>query len=318
MGGNQLEWLKTIGNFTNKVPSHDTINRVFSAINSDEFSSCFSKWVLKTKQVTKREVIAIDGKRICNSYWGTDTKTAIHMVSAFATENRLCLGQVSTQTKSNEITAIPSLLSLLELKDCIVTIDAMGCQTKIASEILKSGADYILAVKGNQSLLEEGILDTFRFEDAIDVNEHLDFGHGRIETRKCSVYNNLEYIERRNDWEQLKTIIKIDSTRTQKTTGVTTIETRYYISNIEAKADKFNEWIRRHWAIENNLHWNLDVIFGEDYSRKRQGNAAQNFNTVLKIALTMLTKDKSWKVSNKRKRNRAALNIRYREKLMNF
>ena len=150
------------------------------------------------------------------------------------------------------------------------------------------------------------------------ADEEHPFGHGRIETRKCSVYNNLEYIERRNDWEQLKTIIKIDSTRTQKTTGVTTIETRYYISNIEAKADKFNEWIRRHWAIENNLHWNLDVIFGEDYSRKRQGNAAQNFNTVLKIALTMLTKDKSWKVSNKRKRNRAALNIRYREKLMNF
>lgn len=317
-GWEQLEWLRTIGKFNNKIPSHDTLNRVFSAIDPDEFGSCFSQWISKARQATKHEVVAIDGKRICNSHWGTDTKTAIHMVSAFATENGLCLGQVSTHTKSNEITAIPTLLSLLELKDCIVTIDAMGCQTKIASKILNSGADYILAVKGNQPALEEGILDTLRFEKAIDVNEHLDFGHGRIETRKCSVYDNLKHIEHCGHWEQLKTIIKIDATRTIKATGKTTNETRYYISNIEAKAEMFNYWIRNHWRIENNLHWNLDVIFGEDYSRKRQGNAAQNFNTVLKIALSMLTKDLSWNASNKRKRNKAALNIKYREKLMNI
>jgi predicted transposase YbfD/YdcC len=313
-GFEQQHWLRKYGSFCNGLPSHDTINRVFSAIDPVEFSDCFSQWANSLWVQCDHEVVAIDGKRICNSHH--QSNPAIHMVSAFATQNGLCLGQVATQEKSNEITAIPQLLSLLDIKGCIVTIDAMGCQKNIASKIVKQGADYILAVKGNQPLLEEGILDTIRFNKPVSFDVDVDCGHGRIETRECSVYNNLEMIEDANQWEGLNTILQVNSQRTIKATGETTFQTRYYISSREANAKQFNTWTRSHWAIENNLHWTLDVVFGEDLSRKRKGNVAQNFNTIRKIVMALLVNEQKWKASKKRKRLKALQNHQYRETLL--
>ncbi len=267
---------------------------------------------------TMNEVVAIDGKRICNSHHGTNFKTAIHMVSAYATESGLCLGQVSTHEKSNEIKAIPQLISLLELENTIVTVDAIGCQIDIAESIINKKANYILAVKGNQGLLEEEIIDIVRFNQAVSSAEQLDFGHGRIEIRKCFVYNNVNQLSKQTDWKGIKSIIKIETTRTIKSTNTTSNETRLYISSIESSADNFNKWIRQHWGIENNLHWNLDVTFKEDYSRKRRANAAKNFNVILKVALTMLTQEKKTNISLKRKRTKAAHDIAFRESVLNF
>jgi predicted transposase YbfD/YdcC len=317
-GHAQLSWLKKFGSFENGVPSHDTINRVFSAIDPIEFSLVFSEWISKLSLSSKNETVAIDGKRICNSYQGTNTKSAIHMVSAYASQRGLCLGQISTHEKSNEIKAIPKLISLLDLKETIITIDAMGCQVKIAEAIIKKDANYILAVKGNQGILKEEIIDITRFNKAISEAEDLDCGHGRIETRKCFVYNNINELSNKADWKDLKSIIKIETIRTIKNTNTTTKETRHYISSINSSAENFNLWIRQHWAIENNLHWNLDVTFKEDHSRKRQKNAAKNFNVILKMALTMLTQDKTTNLSLKRKRTKAANDILFRERLTNF
>lgn len=313
-GIEQQHWLRRYGSFCSGIPSHDTINRVFSAIDPREFSDHFSQWINNLKERYDKEVIAIDGKRICNSHHLNNK--AIHMVSAFATQNGLCLGQFATREKSNEITAIPQLLAMLDIKGNIVTVDAMGCQKNIVSKIVKQGADYILAVKGNQPLLEEGILDTIRFKKPASSNEDIDYGHGRIESRVCTVFSNLEMIECADHWENLKTILRIDSKRIIKSTGENSRQTRYYISSLNASAKQFNNWTRRHWAIENNLHWSLDVVFGEDLSRKRKGNAAQNFNTIRKIVMALLVNEKQWKASKKRKRLKALQNHTYRENLL--
>jgi predicted transposase YbfD/YdcC len=313
-GLEQKQWLGKYGSFRFGIPSHDTINRVFSAIDPGEFSACFSEWVGSLRERCEGEVIAIDGKRICNSHY--QGNPAIHMVSAFASKSGLCLGQVATQQKSNEITAIPQLLSLLDLKGCILTIDAMGCQKNIASEIINQKADYILAVKGNQQGLEEGIRDTIRFKDPVSLDVDTDCGHGRIETRKCMVYNDLEMIPCTGLWKQLKTVFKIESERIIKSTGETSRQTRYYISSVQASAKQFNKYTRSHWAIENNLHWILDVVFGEDQSRKRKGHAAKNFNVIRKTVMALLVNEQSCKVSKKRKRFKALMNQDYREILL--
>jgi len=317
-GREQVSWLRKYGNFQQGIPSHDTINRVFSAISPAEFSACLSGRVAGIRQSCGREVVAIDGKRIRNSHDSYHQRPAIHMVTAFAVENGLCLGQSATNDKSNEITAIPELLSLLDIKGDIVTIDAMGCQKKIAEKIVSREADYILAVKGNQQALEEGVKDTCRFVKPIDEHVDTDMGHGRIETRRCSVYTDLSCIEKASQWKNLSSIVTVESERMTKRTGEVTQEMRYYISSSKATAKDFNQWIRKHWGIENNLHWTLDVTFREDYSRKRNGYAAQNFNTALKFCLAFFAQDKSWVASLKRKRLKAALCETYREKLLNF
>lgn len=317
-GLNQEHWLKKYGSFTFGIPSHDTINRVFSAIDPKEFGQCFSEWVKTLCQLSDKEVVAIDGKRICNSFDKAKGQAAIHMVSALATKSGLCLGQTATMEKSNEITAIPELLSFLEITGSIVTIDAMGCQKAIATKIVTKDADYLLAVKGNHHSLEEGISDTVRFEKASDTHTETDYGHGRIETRQCSIFHSLKHIANAHEWDGLKTIVRIDSQRVIKATGEETNQTRYYISSANGSAKQFNKWVRNHWGIENKLHWILDVTFREDYSRKRKGYAAQNFNTIAKIALSILVNDTSFNASKKRKRLRAAINPEYREALLNF
>lgn len=238
------------------------------------------------------------------------------MVSAFSQTRGITLGQKAVAEKSNEITAIPELLTLLDLENSIVTIDAMGCQKEIAKQISTNKADYILAVKGNQASLQEAIVDTTRFEKPCDFNTQTDIGHGRIETRYCSIYKNLTLIENSSEWAGLKTIIRIESQRVFKATGVETKQVRHYISSAEVSAEMFNNWIRSHWAIENNLHWMLDVNFREDYSTKQKANAAQNFNTISKIALYLLGDKTTGSI--KQNRTRAALNLKYREALLNF
>ncbi|MFW6202676.1 MAG: ISAs1 family transposase [Marinilabilia sp.] len=317
-GRSQQDWLSQYGSFSNGIPSHDTINRVISSIDPDQFSRCFSSWINEITSLSKGEVVAIDGKRLRGSYNNATGAPAIHMVSAFASENGLCLGQVSTHEKSNEITAIPELLDNLTLHGCTVTIDAMGCQTAIAEKIREKGADYILAVKGNQGALEEGIKDTVRFNNPIDTSTNVDAGHGRIETRICNVYHLSDHMENIERWKDLKYIIEIQAERVIKSTGQITKEKRYYITNKGAKAKNFNKDIRSHWSIENNLHWVLDVTFGEDASRKRQKFAAQNFNTINKIALTLLANENTLKASKKCKRLAAAVNPEIRAKILNL
>jgi predicted transposase YbfD/YdcC len=315
-GKSQIKWLKKHGSYKNGIPSHDTVNRVISSIEPKQFSSCFTSWINEISVLSDKEVVAIDGKSIRNSYDKASGKSAVHMVSAFASKNGLCLGQVSTKEKSNEITAIPELLENIAIKGSIVSIDAMGCQTKIADKIIEKKADYILAVKGNQGNLEQGIKDTVRFNKPFESHTETDFGHGRIEKRTCNLYELSEHIEEPERWQKLNMLIEIQSERIIKSTGDVNHQTRYYISSLKNNAATVNHAVRSHWSVENNLHWVLDVTFGEDASRKRQKFAAENFNTISKIALTLLANEKSVKASKKHKRLVAALNIEFREKVL--
>ena len=219
--------------------------------------------------------------------------------------------------KSNEITAIPILLKLLDIKDNIVTLDAMGCQTKIVEQIIESQANYIIAVKGNQPTLEKNIQDTINLTHPISIDVQEGFGHGRIEKRTCSVYKNLTHIEAKDKWSNLSSVIKITTEVIQKSSDIKTIEERFYISDIDVAAT-INKGIRSHWSVENNLHWSLDVTFQEDASKKRIGNQVENFNMITKIVLSILTKENTTKISLKNKRMKAAFDVSYRNKLMNL
>ena len=302
------EWLKTILELPNGIPSHDTFNRFFSALDADEFENCFLKWIKSVNKATKGEVISIDGKTIRGSK-GLGFKSATHIVSAWADKNEIVLGQIKVDEKSNEITAIPKLLDSLLIKDCIITIDAMGCQKNIAKKIIKKQADYILAVKENQKELFEDIQDSFKMLSSNRTNEDLDYGHGRIETRKCLVLTDLSLVENSDKWIGLTSIVKIERERYFKATGKTEKENSYYISTL-TDATTINHGVRKHWGIENKVHWVLDVAFNEDHSRKRSGNAAQNFSALNRIALNLLKRDDA-KVGIKGKRKIVGWNNEY-------
>ena len=302
------EWLKDVLQLPNGIPSHDTFNRLFSALDSDEFEKCFLNWVKSVNKITKGEVVSIDGKTIRGSK-KLGFKTATHIVSAWADKNELVLGQIKVEEKSNEITAIPKLLENLLIKDCIVTIDSMGCQKKIARKIVSKQAHYILAVKENQKELYEDIQDSFRVLKPSDTSEDIDYGHGRIETRKCFVLNDLSLVETATKWKGLTSIIKIERERYFKATGKKETESGYYISTLN-DAVVINKGVRKHWGIENKVHWVLDVAFNEDHSRKRAGNAAQNFSTLNRIALNLLKKDDA-KIGIKGKRKIIGWNNNY-------
>lgn len=291
-GKTKHQFLKTFLKLPNGIPSHDTINRVFSAIRPKLFETMFAQWAgsLKNEAIT-REVISIDGKCIKGSKDSFHHQSPIHMVSAWASENKLVLGQLKVDGKSNEITAIPLLLDLLDIEGSIITIDAIGTQVKIAQKIVQSGADYILAVKGNQEELLEQVEARFNNQQAASSNQTVEKGHGRIETRKCDTITNLEFLDCRERWEELNTIIRITSERDLGKKQET--ETRYYISSATGDAASFNRYIRQHWGVENNVHWMLDMTFNEDRQRKRTKNSAQNFSFVRKIALNLLKQDKS-------------------------
>ena len=298
-----------------KTPSHDIFGDLFSSLCTKSFCDHFVRWVSLVSNITSGELIAIDGKRMRGSYDRFDQKAAIHVVSAWAQQNSLVLAQVKVDDKSNEITAIPKILEMLEMKGVIISIDAMGCQKDIAQDIIEREADYILALKGNQSALHQQVKGAF---DSIKVSsqaEHITKDHGRIEIRKCTVVNNLELIDECRNWRSLQSVIKIESTRHQVLSDKTTKETRYYISSLKTTADRFNGLVRGHWAIENSLHWVLDMTFSEDSSRIRKGNADENFSTIRRIAINILKLNKK-KASLNVKRKSAGLNDRFREDLL--
>jgi predicted transposase YbfD/YdcC len=298
-----------------KTPSHDIFGDLFSSLCTESFCDHFVSWVSMVSNITSGELIAIDGKRIRGSYDKFDQKAAIHVVSAWAQQNSLVLGQVKVDDKSNEITAIPKILEMLEMKGAIISIDAMGCQKVIAEDIIERQADYILALKGNQSALHQQVKGAFDSIKAYSETEHITKDHGRIETRKCTVVNDLGLIDECSSWVALHSVVKIESTRHQVLSGKTTNEIRYYISSLDANAGRFNELIRGHWVIENSLHWTLDMTFSEDRSRIRKGNADENFSTIRRIAINILKLNKS-KGSMKAKRTTAALSDQFREMLL--
>lgn len=309
------EWLSTFLNLPNGIPSHDTMNRVISTLCPIHFEECFSNWV-SSLIVATGEIISIDGKTICGAK--VNGKSPIHMVSAWASVNNIALGQVKVTEKSNEITAIPTLIESLAIEGAVITIDAMGCQKKIAKCIVDRKAHYVLALKDNQPDLLEEVIDEYRFSSVDIAHTDLDFGHGRIETRVCSVIKNFDLVHSHKEWPAMTSIIRIESTREFK--GKDKIETscRYYISSLDQTAEKFQKIIRSHWAIENKLHWTMDVVFGEDLNRKRAANAAQNFSLINKIALNLAKNETSNKLGVKSKRKIAGWDENYLLKILGF
>jgi predicted transposase YbfD/YdcC len=300
-GLSKIQWLQTFLKLSNGIPSHDTINRVFSALNPKEVQECFIDWVQSIAGISNGKVISIDGKRICNAGEG-GKKSLIHMVSAWSNANNMVMGQVKTEEKSNEITAIPALLDLLVINGSIITIDAMGCQTAIAEKIVGNEADYVLAVKDNQAHLLDDLKEAFEQTPKAISDTTLEIAHGRIEKRTCKVIIDMDWISSPENWEKLRSIVCIETQRINKLTGETQSEQRFYISSLLTTAKHFNEIIRGHWGIENKLHWCLDVVFKEDYSTKQAGNAAENFNIITKIAINLLKNENSKKRSIKNKR----------------
>ncbi|MEJ7780193.1 MAG: ISAs1 family transposase [Daejeonella sp.] len=313
----QEPWLKTFLTLENGIPSHDTFNRFFAKLDPRSFESCFADWVSSLEGITKEQLISIDGKTIRGAK-ENGKKSPVHIVSAWSSENEITLGQLRVYEKSNEITAIPALLGSIFLENCLVSIDAMGCQHTIVDAILDKDCEYLLAVKENQKELHQNLLDSFRFFKPDDIFTDIDTGHGRVETRKCTVIKDLGHISRETEWRKLTSLIRIESERFIKVSGKTETQTRYYISSSNETAGYFQKNIRSHWGIENKLHWMLDVVFNEDKSRKRAGNAAQNFSLVTKIALRLLKNDQSSKRSVKTRRKRAGWNRDYLIKILNF
>jgi predicted transposase YbfD/YdcC len=308
-------WLKSFLQLPHGIPSHDTFNRVFQALDPAELEKSFLDWVRSLTGLTAGEVVAIDGKSLRGTA-KAEGKPIVHMVSAWASANNLVLGQRKTDAKSNEITAIPALLKALELSATVVTIDAIGCQKAIAQQIVTQGADYILAVKENQPSLLADIKDSFQMLAATSVDEQIDCGHGRVESRRCSAVADLSLLDHAAPWAGLRSLVRIQAERYHKATGKTERETRYYISSLKPDATKLNAAIRQHWGIENKLHWVLDVAFGEDLSRKRAGHAAQNFSLLNRIALNLLKQDKTSKLGVHGKRLAAAWDHDYLLRLL--
>lgn len=317
----RIKWFKKFLELKNGIPSHDTFGRVFSIIDPIKFRECFIKWINAVNKTTEGEIIAIDGKTLRRSFDKASGKSAIHMVSAWASNAGLVLGQIKVNEKSNEITAIPQLLELLALKGCIVTIDAMGCQKEIAEKIIESKSDYVLSLKGNQGTLL-GDINLF-FEDSAKNNfknieydyfKSFDKDHGRLETREYYITNNIDWLNQKNDWIGLKTIGMVKSIR--EINNIKTEEIRYFISSIEQNAEKFSKAVRSHWGIENSLHWVLDISFNEDQNRTRKDNAPENFAVLRHIALDMLKQETSCKNGIKVKRMKACADQNYLEKIV--
>jgi predicted transposase YbfD/YdcC len=305
---NRLAWFNRFLALPEGVPSHDTFERVFAQLDPRVFMQCCVQWLRAVAELLDAGQIAIDGKTLCGS--ASSKLRPLHLVSAWATQAKLTLGEVAVDGKSNEITAIPKLLELLDLKGALVTIDAIGCQKAIAEKIVAGGGDYLLAVKGNQEHLLEDIQTTMNQALDGDLPAHQvttitmsSKGHGRREQRTCTAVTNLESVRDRAGWIGLKTLILCCRERTVN--GQETMEAHYFISSRRMATRKFAEALRGHWGIENGLHWQLDVSFDEDASRIQQRNAAENFAFMRKLALCLL-KQHSAKLSMARKRKAAA------------
>lgn len=287
------DWFSTFLELPGGIPSHDTFGRVFSRLDPKAFEACFRSWIAALAATATEGVVAIDGKSLRGSFDTASGKSPLHMVSAFSASSGLCLGQVATDAKSNEITAIPALLQTLGLKGCIVTIDAMGCQKEIARQIVVDAkADYILALKGNQGTLHQDVRDYFEAPSAPwkeaphSLFEETDKGHGRVEIRKVTVTDDLGWLAQRKEWRGLTSLAMVESTRIIGEKETT--ERRYYISSLPANAARIGRAVREHWAIENRLHWCLDVTFNDDASRIRKDHGPQNMTVLRRLSVNLL------------------------------
>lgn len=335
-GKEKLHWLRNFYEYENGIPSHDTINRVVSLLDPRTFEEHFIGWATQGLQLPDGAVVNVDGKKLRGSATKKEQQTphaqggksAVHLVQAWCNELQICLGQYKTEEKSNEIKAIPALLEWLDLRGCIVTIDAMGCQKSIAEQLISKQADYVFGLKNNQAKLKDAVSGLFEHAGTLNnqelnpesVPEHVaeqsERGHGRIEKRTCRVLP--AYLlgdELQAEWPGLQSIVEITACRLVTATDQFSLDKRYYISSLAAGAEEFNQVVRSHWAIENNLHWSLDVQFKEDESRKRANHAAANFGIILRFALSLLKKHPE-KISIKRKRNKSMMSDRYREDVM--
>jgi predicted transposase YbfD/YdcC len=317
-------WFRTFLELPNGIPSHDTFWRVFSALDSEQFQHCFLVWMSTISKTSSGEIIALDGKQLRRSHDKSDGKAAIHMVSAWATSNRLVLGQVKVDEKSNEITAIPELLRRLDINGCLITIDAMGCQVDIAELIIEGGGDYLFSLKGNQSNLHEDVV--LLFDDLEESNfsayeydheKSVDKGHGRIEVRQCWTISDpqlIRFLRGADRFRDLRTVLKV---RAERYIGDKhSVEDRYFIGSSTSRATDALLATRAHWQVENSLHWVLDIAFREDESRIRKGNGAQNFAVLRHIALNALKQEPTAKVGIKNKRLKAGWDERYLLKVL--
>lgn len=321
-GCTKYEWLKTFLELPNGIPSHDTFARVFAQLNSQRFQECFLNWIKSIQIITDGEVVAIDGKTLCGSHDKSSEQSAIRMVSAWATTNKLVLGQVKVDEKSNEITAIPELIKVLELSGCIVTIDAIGCQKEIVKLISQQNADYVITLKKNQGNLYDEVEQLFKaeigkgFQDfqhsTYKTEEH---GHGRHEIRNYAMLTGIQSrLDPDSVWSNFNSIGMVESVR--QVGGKTTVETRYFITSLEDNAQQFANSVRSHWGIENSLHWVLDVALKEDDCRIRKDNAPQNFAVMRQIAVNLLGKEKRVKRGIKNKQFLAAMDNNYLERVI--
>lgn len=324
-GNAKKEWLGSFLDLSSGIPSHDTFGRVFSLIDPKQFQESFALWMRSCVGLSDGKVVAIDGKTNRRTFGGL-TK-ALHVVSAFATANGVSLGQVATSQKSNEITAIPELLKILDISGCLITTDAMGCQNDIAADIVTRGGDYLLAVKGNQGLLYRDIKACFARlpDDPMLTDLRLSHttensGHGRTEKRVCDVLSGayvIEQLRHKNNWVELNTIVRVAATRTSKKTGEVSQASRYYICSLKnPKAERIQRAVREHWGVENGLHWTLDMAMREDESRIRTDHAPANMAVVRHIALNLVRMDASRKIGIKASLKKAGWDTKYLEKLL--
>ncbi|UZR97569.1 ISAs1 family transposase [Chondrinema litorale] len=325
-GEEKLDWLRKYLPYDHETPSHDTLNRVMSGLDYRSFEVFFIDWASKGMSFDGK-IVNLDGKKLCRSATKKEQQTphseggksAVHLVQAWCSHMQMCLGQYRTKDKSNEIVAIPSLLDLLEVEGAVITIDAMGCQKKITEKIISARADYVIGLKGNQKKLQQKTMALFcSKKEVLPSDEWNSRGHGRIEKRTCRVLSASLLDEGiSSGWEKLISLIEIESERRVIATQETSTDKRYYISSLDYSAKGFNEVIRGHWAIENQLHWSLDVQFKEDSSRKRKKNAAQNYGLILRMGVNII-KASPGKISVNRKRHKCARADEYREQVMKF
>jgi predicted transposase YbfD/YdcC len=303
------DWFKTFLGLRNGIPSHDTFNRVFAALDPQQFLDCFLGWTQSLRRAVAQEIVALDGKALRRAL--NKDQSVKYIVSAWAESNNLVLGQWKVADKSNEITALPQLLRVLELSGCIVTLDAMGCQKKIAQEIIESDADYVLALKGNQETVHQEVKDFLdqalaetqkpRLRGAklspaaagLAALETVEKDHGRLETRRYYQSSQMAWFADLEQWEGLKSVGMVEAMR--EVDGKTSVERRYYLSSLPVNIELFARAVRSHWGVENKLHWVMDVCFREDQSRARAGYAAENLATLRRLALNLLKREKTKK-----------------------
>jgi predicted transposase YbfD/YdcC len=314
-------WLRQFVELPNGIPSHDTMGRVLARIKPTELERSVAKWVQAVVQLRQGEIVPIDGKTLRRSYDRATGQAAIEVVSAWAHSLRLTLGQVKVADDSNEITAVPEVLRLLELRGCLVTVDALNTQKQIVSQIREKEADYVVALKGNHpTMLGEvaDVLATVRAGHSVgyQISHHrtVDGEHGRIETREYWQMDAPDRLSEKDQWRDLSSIGMVEATR--EVGGKTSTEVRYYLSSLPVQVERFAEAVRGHWGIENSCHWILDVVFGEDQSRVRVGYAAQNLALIRRVALGLLQQEKTLKRGVKTKRLKAALDVRYLLKIL--